>query len=89
MVIKHEVFSKDGLRKETYQYYFNEREMRLMLDDYWAEDRYSGRHGWREVGRWNRHQEHFGAIRRTDIPQRDDVKADVLRRFVEAITVEA
>lgn len=89
--IRHEIISENGLRKEIYRYWFDDRIMRLVLDLYLVEEKATKRHGWRVVARWQRTGRPEGTvqnIRREDVPQRDDVRREVLRQFVESITIE-
>lgn len=86
--IKYQIGTDDELRRETYRYWFNDHEMRLILDGYCFEERKSKRHGWKVVAEWERYRSHHNQMSREQIPQREEVRQAVLKQFVDSITIE-
>lgn len=86
--IRYEVLSDDGLVREVYLYWFDDRKMQLVLDSYTFEERKSKRHGWKNVAVWDRTDKRYNTIQREQIPVRDEVRQAVLKQFVEQITIE-
>lgn len=86
--IRYEVLSDDGLRKETYQYWLDDRKMQLVLDAFSFAERASKRHKWQAVSTWDRIDRRESTISREQVPQREEVRQAVLKEFVERITVE-
>jgi len=82
----------DDFHAETWTYWFMDRNMQLVLDHYQLQERATKRHKWKVTKKWDRLGDRWlggsNAIRREDIPQREDVRAEVLRQFIERITIE-
>ena len=80
----------DDFHAETWTYWFMDRDMRLVLDEYKLEERATKRHKWKVVAEWDRMRNswHPHQMKREEIPQREDVRAEVLRQFIERITIE-
>lgn len=75
--------------REEWDYYLNEHRMTLVLDSYRLQERPTKRHGWRSVKWWDRlARPGTEQMDRADVPTPDHVKAEVLRKFREMITVE-
>jgi hypothetical protein len=91
--INHEVISADGLNKHFYQYWFNDRDLKLVLDHYRHEYKPTKRHQWRKLQAWDRQGGSSqwasrNQIERDAIPNLDTVRAEVLKKFIEQITID-
>jgi hypothetical protein len=81
--ITHE--TGNDLHKETWHYWFNDSRLKLILDWYKMEDRPTKRHGWKVVCKLERG---YGQMSDVAMPVPDEVRAEVLRKFRELITIE-
>jgi len=91
--INHEVISEDGLNKVFYQYWFRNDTFQLVLDHYRHENKPTKRHNWRVTAKWDRLEARYWEsdntrIKRDAIPNLDTVRVEVLRKFVEQITID-
>jgi hypothetical protein len=85
--IKHEIAT--DLQREEWSYYLMEKDMCLVLDEYTRFERPTKRHGWKDVAKWRRlvHRRHE-EMHREDVPVPDEVRAEVLRKLRDMITIE-
>jgi hypothetical protein len=84
----HEIEDSSGLRKEIWRYWFNDQDMKLVLDTYGVAERPSKRHNFQPIKQWSRQGHWSQNMKFEDVPVRDDVRAEVLRQFVARVTVE-
>jgi hypothetical protein len=75
--------------REEWRYWLDERGMMLVLDSYKMQVRPTKRHGWRSVRWWERlARKGTKQMDRADVPTPAEVRAEVLRKFRESITIE-
>lgn len=88
MIPRVRIYRENGLQREEFVFWFRDREMQLVLDEYHLQTKETPRHKWRTQHSYNRLQSRYAYMKREDVPLTEDIKQMAYHEFITMITVE-
>ena len=82
-----EIKADDGLSRDVWYFYFDDRYFRLYVDSYSKEERQSKRHGFKIIKRYSRLDQRNNSLEFTEVPLSSTVKLLALELITKKLDV--